>query len=199
MPDDSESRWAHYGSTDTDQDTDGVEPDVDDLIKGYIQYSEESRYRDGIMHNSYYFVLFAVAIFTGHIVSLDLRTFEIWSLKSGILFLSVGLVLLGISVVMKTYNRKRINAEDRRYVIENILDETFSKSGIFQIEDNEQFDPREEDNPFAIQENVIHRNKKTVENLVQNEFNIGWLAKLSIWFGIVTIGFGAGIVLANLI
>ncbi|WP_164471802.1 hypothetical protein [Halosimplex salinum] len=194
MADRDRSRWDHFGDPEhANRDSEGETPTKEDLIKGYIQYSEESRYRDGIMHNSYYFVLVAVVLFSGHVLSLEFNAVDFYSYKFGILLFTGGIVTFGISVVMKTYNRKRINAEHRRDVLEQYFDDHFSSDGIFKIDGTEPFSPREKDNPFAIQRNVLRRNRDTIEDVFQGPLKVQALVKFGIWGGLLTGSIGLGI------
>jgi hypothetical protein len=196
MVDRDGSRWDHYGDTDhAEQHSDGDPPSKEDIMKGYIQYSKESRYRDGIMHNSYYFVLVAAVLFSGHVLSIEFSTVKFYSYEIGILLFTGGIVTFGISVVMKTYNRKRINAEHRRDVLEQYFDDYFSNDGIFKIDGTEPFSPRKKDNPFAIQRNVLRRNRDTTEEVFQGPLKIQNLAKFGIGIGLIIGSIGLGIMI----
>lgn len=174
-------------------------PDREHLIKAYIQYSEESRYRDGLMHNSYYFVLIATVLFAGQILTLELNSNPLEAIRFGFALAAAGFVGFGIGVVMKTYNRKRINAEDQRQVLENALDGAFTESGLFKDYGDESFSPRKNDNPFSIQQTVIGRNKGLVERFFREILPISSIASILIFVGLLTGVLGFGIILKTAI
>ena len=165
-------------------------PEKEDLISAYIEYSEESRYRDGLMHNSYYFVLIAIVLFAGHVLTLNLSTSPLTSPRLGFLVASAGFVTFGIGVVMKTYNRKRINAEKQRQILENKLNQIFTKEGIFKISSNSAYSPRPHDNPFAIQAKVIGETEDYTERFFIDKLSISAISSLMIYGGIVVLASG---------
>lgn len=102
--------------------------DEDLLLEAYKQASQESRYRDGLMHNSYYLVIIAAIIASGNIYSLsdgEYSTLMSLDVLTSMLLVS-GIAMSGIGIVMLTYNRKRINAEDLRQCIEHRIDDDYS-------------------------------------------------------------------------
>lgn len=171
-------------------------PEKDELIKSYIQYSEESRYRDGLMHNSYYFILISVVIFSGHILSLNPKGPLLQSPRVGFTLLSGGVAASGIGAILITYNRKKINAEDQRHIIEKVLDDEYTKTGIFKDYGKEHFEPRREDNPFAIQSKVTSRTRGRIDRFFVHTVPINVIAIISIVLGLIVIMMGAGIISA---
>jgi hypothetical protein len=97
--------------------------DAEDLLVEYRELSEEVRYRDGLMHNSYYLIAIALIFFMGNIISWTEGNFHrLFQIESIALFFSFGgLLLMFISAVMYTYNEKRNRAESRRADIELAL------------------------------------------------------------------------------
>ncbi len=164
---------------------DPVVPNREHLIQAYIQYSEESRYRDGLMHNSYYFILIASVIFAGNLLSLDLGSSPVESRKLWAAVAVIGVVLAGIGVVMQTYQRKRQNAEDQRQVLEDILNESFTKTGILKEHSSKDFDPSQEDNPFAVQETVAAKDKGWIERLFREYLPVSLLSKCMVGAGLI--------------
>lgn len=170
-------------------------PDTDDLIKAHIQYSEESRYRDKIMHNSYYFVLTGLVAFAGHLLSISSQNPLTQSFRLGFALFVGGVVAFFIAIIMKIYNTKRINAEHQRQVIEHVLDERYSKTGMYKIEKNEDLPTRNKDNPFAMQEMVIGQNEGGIDGFFIHTLKIDTASWLIIAFAAVTLFCGIVIML----
>lgn len=109
--------------------------DPGDLVEEYKQVSEEARYRDGLMHNSYYLLVIAGVLLLGAFRVLFTPRFLAVYLVGG------GLLGIGVFTVMYQYNRKRVWAENRRKDVERALN---------RATNGEEGAP-----PFAIQQYVI--------------------------------------------
>ncbi|SEN03946.1 hypothetical protein SAMN05216388_1001221 [Halorientalis persicus] len=99
--------------------------DTDLLIEEYKELGEEVRYRDGLMHNSYYLIAIAIVFFVGNVI--DWTDGDIYNIISEftefvLLFGSTsGALMMFVAVVLRTYNEKRVRAERRRRDIEKAL------------------------------------------------------------------------------
>lgn len=103
---------------------------IDLLIEAYEQVNEEARYRDKLMHNSYYLVVIALILTVGNLLPLITADNLRYPLKImlGGASLLLGIAVLGVGVVMLTYNKKRVNAEGFRGEIEQELNNHFQSS-----------------------------------------------------------------------
>lgn len=177
-------------------EADSKRPGEEEIIKAYIQYSEESRYRDRLMHNSYYLILIIIALFAGHLINLELKKNPLYLNQSlWITILIGGIVAGGIGAIMATYNRKRINAEDQRQVLENVLDVYYTTTGLLEKYDDGDFGARFKDNPFAMQETVIHQRRYWIERLFIEHIPIALIATIAFVVGVLLIAFSALMVL----
>lgn len=116
------------------------------LIEEYKEANEEARYRDKLMHNSYYLIAIALVLLFGNIVSVTSGDFsKILTNLPDLIFLlgsTGGMLLVFLAVIMDTYNEKRNRAETRRRDLEEALNKRLAE------EDSEI--PL-----FAIQQHVI--------------------------------------------
>ena len=163
------------------------DPDREDLIKAYIQYSEESRYRDQLMHNSYYFVLISLVLLSGTLTTIFEGPKPTSDLVIAIVGIPIGVAAMGIGIVMKTYNRKRINAENQRQAIEHVLSRSYPETGLFDIEENDGLKTSKKDNPFLIQEKVLKENEGVIEWLFIDGISISVISVLFFIGGIASI------------
>ncbi len=151
------------------------------------------------MHNSYYFILISVVIFSGHITSINTDGPFHESPKFGFVVLAGGLAALGIGAVLISYNQKKINAEDQRQILENMIDKHYTATGFFKTQENDDFNPRKKDNPFAIQSTVTTRTKGPVDRFFIDTVSIETFAYISLGLGFLGILFGLGILLAPVV
>lgn len=121
--------------------------DKEDLLAEYTELSEEVRYRDGLMHNSYYLIAIALVFLLGNIITWSDGSIQSIFQPGFIALFCIfgGLLSIVVSVVMKTYNEKRVRAEQRRADIEAAL--------------NQKLGVQESAQPvFAIQKFVLRNN-----------------------------------------
>lgn len=174
-------------------------PNKKDLVQAYIQYSEESRYRDRVMHNSYYFILIAIVLISVQLLSVNLDSSLLVSLSFGISLLMVGFALFGIVLVMISYHNKRVYAEHRRQVIERALDDKFSKKGWLNEYSNPDYGYREYDNPFAIQEMVTARAESPIYSAIHDKIDLSDLALVGGFIAIIIGISGLVIITVNIV
>jgi hypothetical protein len=182
------NRIDFHAMGDSTDDGESVEPDPelperDELIKAYIQYSEETRYRDGLMHNSYYFILIAIVLVAGQLVSAGPieRLLEAPRFYLAMLMLSVATA--GIGVVINNYQRKRNDAENERKFLENVLDRKFTSTGLYA--DSHKSSDRLNDNPFTIDSRVVRGSDDGVEDLSHEFLSAGRFADITFYLGTV--------------
>jgi hypothetical protein len=162
------------------------------LIAGFEQISEEVRYRDRLMHTSYYLVVIAMVIGVGSLLSLftaDSLRYPPELVWGGILLL-FGFASSGIGIVMLVYNEKRNNASRFRADIARKLEPYFDSSDIAS--------------PFDINRQVVGGEARYTENLNQIDFRIYQLEsiiKTKLKASYIAVGFlfvGAFIIMCGL-
>lgn len=101
----------------------GLDPDEIQLwIQGYTQASEEARFRDGLIHTSYYLIIIAALIVGGNLTTfLSNGETSLASVGASVLLISVGFAAIAIGWVLSTYAGKREAAANRRAQVEHEL------------------------------------------------------------------------------
>lgn len=152
------------------------EYDYDKLIDIYSEVSEEARYRDRLIHNSYYLIVIAILLTWGNAATLIYsRGFDLLDPRfaSPVLLASGGSIFI-VAAVIHSYNQKKRAAEILRNRIET-----------------EYLDKYDPDNILKIHQNVVHGDKgSNLEKRLRAGIDIKRFSALSLYFGLLLVAIG---------
>lgn len=146
------------------------------LIDVYSEVSEEARYRDRLIHNSYYLVVIAILLTWGNAATLIYsRGLNLLDPRfaSPVLLASGGSIVI-VAAVIHSYNQKKRAAEILRNRIET-----------------EYLDKYDPDDLLKIHQNVVHGDKGSdLETRLRTGIDIKRYSALSLYFGLLLVAIG---------
>ncbi|GAB3665347.1 hypothetical protein [Halopiger thermotolerans] len=135
---------------------------IDLLETEYEQTGEEIRYRDRILHNSYYLLVIIFGVFAGNV----LNQWGNSAIAVAALSFSAGIAFLFLAIVIEVYFRRRSSAMVRRDEVERAIRDDFPSSFELQKGLYRGFFEAGESDPREKQGLIENRGPNTVASIV---------------------------------